>query len=131
MANTSVLASAVVMASVLLGTVAFVIYARPWRGYTVATGGSVSRSDLDGTTSWLLGFLALSVFAALATVVTLRGDDILPLLLFVGGAVVAFLGAGVYVFGRSHGHPHSHAVGEAVITLGAVGLLAIAANLML
>lgn len=115
------------MASVLIGTAVFVIYSRPWRRYTVGGGGPA----VDETTVWLVGFLALTVFAAVATVVTLDTGAIVPLLVFVAGSVVAFLGAGVYLFGRSHGHPRSHAVGEAVITLGAVGLLAITARLIL
>lgn len=127
MANTSVLASAVATATLLTGTAVFLVYGRPWRRYTISAG----PRRLDGLTTWLLGFLLLSVSAVVVTVVTLRSETILPLLLFVAGAVVAFLGAGVYVFGRSHGHPHSHAVGEAVLTVGAVGLLAVAVRLML
>lgn len=131
MATANSLVSAAVTAALLVGTAVFVVYGRPWRHYSVNRVTDRSSHGTDRTTLWLAGFLALVVFAAVATVVTLDSGDIGPLVVFVGGAVLAFLTYGVYVFGRSHGHPRSHAVGEAVITLGGVGLVAVVVRLVL
>lgn len=81
----------------------------------------------SGTQSpmWPIGFLLLVLATVLLTVVGLGAGQMTVMLGFLGAAVIAFLVAGVFFMARSHGHPYSHAVGEAVITLGAVWLVAV------
>ena len=63
------------------------------------------------------------------------GDPLLLMLGFILLIVVTLgttlFAVGVYVTARSNGHPHSHAVGEAIITLGALVLATVVGWLLL
>lgn len=80
---------------------------------------------------WLLGFVLLAIAAAVVPVVALGSGSPGIYLVGVGTAAVAFLVGGVYLTATARGHPHSHAVGEAVVTLGAVALVAVVGWLLL
>lgn len=97
----------------------------------VPTGGTDGPTPETESPMWPVGFLLLVVATVLLTVLGLGGGQMTILLGFLGAGVVGFLVAGVFVMARSHGHPYSHAVGEAVVTLGAVWLVAVVAWVLL
>lgn len=127
------LASAAVMLA--LAVVVFVATARGrnWEHYTPRIGGP-RPSGLSQLTSsvnaWVVGFILLVVLTAGAVLAAVQGGSVALLLAVFGLLVVGFLTIGVYAIGRSRGHPHAYAVGEAVVSLGFVVLLAIGGQLV-
>lgn len=125
--------AAYLASTVLMGTLALVVFVavavgRDWRHYTPRLsrpeGGLLARLARDGRV-WILAFVALVVAATAGTLATLGGGSTTVLFGGAGAIVLAFLLVGVYAVGRSRGHPHSYAVGEAIAALGAVFLLAL------
>jgi hypothetical protein len=80
--------------------------------------------------AWVVLFFLVVAVALGATLSTLGGGSAAPALALVGLLLLGFLVVGVYAAGRSRGHPHAYAVGETVITLGALLLLVLAAYLL-
>lgn len=131
MAPSTYLASAIVMGILFVGVVAVLSNGqsrRSDRARREASGG-LSRLVHDGR-AWQLGFVLLSLAVIGVTVTTLSGGGSGAVFLGAGGLFAAFLAAGVYVAAKSHGHPHSHAVGEAVVALGALGLVVVVVQLI-
>lgn len=127
------LASAAVMGTLAVGVAGVLAYGRDWHRYAPARrdqSGLSSRLVRDSR-SWLFGFVILGIGALAGTLFALEGGSMTLVLLGVGAIVAGFLAAGVYITATSRGHPHSHAVGEAVITLGALGLAAVVLRLIL
>lgn len=132
MATSTYLVSAAVMGALAVGV--FVLAAGlDWRRYRVPRedgGGWLDWAATD-VSAWLVGFVVLTVAAVAGLVVVLQSGSGA---LFVGGLGIVFAGFlafAVYVTGKSRGHPHSHAVGEALVALGAAGLIAVVAWLLL
>lgn len=134
MASYVYLASAVVMG--LLGIIVFVATARGrnWYEYTPQISppepGVVGKLTHD-IRAWVLGFLILVVGATAAVLAAVSSGNLAFIFGLLGLLVVGFLTFGVYSAGRSRGHPHAYAVGEAVIALGTIVLLGITGNLVL
>lgn len=116
---------------------AALVRGRTWERYspqvvgTDAGTGSVGGVASDGR-AWIAAFALLVVAATAGTVLVLTsaGDATLLVLAGVALAVGGFLTGGTYLMARSRGHPHSHAVGEAIAMLGGVAILAVVANLV-
>lgn len=127
------LASAVVMG--LLAVTVFVATARGrnWYDYTPRIGrpepGLVGRLTGDLRT-WIFGFVVLVLAITGAVLTAVDGGNLGFIFGLLGLFVIGFLTFGVYSAGRSRGHPHAHAVGEAIIALGTVVLLVIATQLL-
>ena len=138
MATSIYLVSAGATVAILAAVVMFVRNGLPWRrgtpsrevgtGFAPALPGSTPGGALSTITrdpaTWVLGFFLLVVLAVGTTVLALSGGGIAIVFGFIVAGLVGFLTLGVYSMGRSHGHPFSHAVAEAVITLGGVTLVA-------
>jgi len=132
MASSTLLASSVVMALIAV-TIGFaVVTGRPWKRYSLHALGTRARDRGGEATAWVAGFVLLALVAIGGTIAVLGGAG--PGTLVVGAAagltLAAFAIGGTYAAGRSRGHPHSHAVGEALAVLGGLVVLAIAANLL-
>lgn len=87
--------------------------------------GGLSQSEPRFEGVWPAAFVLLIITTVGLTVLGLGAGQTTMLLGFIGATVVAFLVLGVYFMARSHGHPFSHAVGEAIVILGAVWILAV------
>lgn len=133
------MASAVYLVSMaLMGVLALVVIAatatgRDWYSYTPEIG----REDVDPLTAlsrsplaWMLGFFLLVALALGAVFAALSGGGTTLFVALAGLLVLGFLLFGVYAAGRSRGHPHAYAVGEAVITLGFLFLIVVAGYLL-
>lgn len=133
------MASAVYLVSMaLMGVLALVVIAatatgRDWRRYTPEIG----REDVDLLTGlsrsplvWVLSFFLLVVLALVAVFVALSGGGTTLFVALAGLLVLGFILLGVYAVGRSRGHPHAYAVGEAVITLGFLFLILVSVYLL-
>lgn len=125
------LASTVVMGVGLLVMGGLLLAGRKWERYS-PRGMTESASGLFGDPRvWIVGFAVLGLGAAAGTVTVLRSAD--PTVLIFAGAgliIVAFMAVGTYFTARARGHPHSHAVGEAIAVLGGVTILALVGNLL-
>ena len=71
-----------------------------------------------------------SVLAGVLTALFLGGGATELGYMLVGGAVSALVVVGTYSVGRRYGHPHSHAVAEAAISLGVLYLIAVSFRLL-
>lgn len=80
---------------------------------------------------WRIVFLALGLAAVGGTMLGLGGSGSLAVLGGIGAGLAVFVALIVYAAGKASGHPRSHAVGEAIIALGALTLIAVVANLLL
>lgn len=76
------------------------------------------------------GFGLLAVVGTAVAVLLLGGGGTELLFGFGAGLAVAIAVVGVYALGRRSGHPHSHAVAEASVTLGVVFIIAIVYRLL-
>lgn len=133
MATSAYLVSTVVMGVLFVSVALAVARGRDWRRYSSereAPPGVTSRLANDGT-AWIVGFVLLVAAAIGATLVAAGGGGTTLVVAGGGAAAIAFLTVGIYSAAKSRGHPHSHAVGEAIITLGAVSLVAIVGWLLL
>jgi hypothetical protein len=114
------------MGALLVGLSAVLANEPVWRTYTPSLPGRKVGRSVDDPEALLAVFvLALAVVGG-ATLFVLGGGDVFVVLGALGLTVIAFVAGGVYLMGRSHGHPHSHAVAEAVLVIGAFGLVAVA-----
>ena len=130
MAATYLLSTAL-MGVLALGIAFVVARGRAWHEYRPQF---VRPEDLsvDGDPLLLmLGFILLIVVTLGATLFAVGGGGVAAFLGVAAALVVGFLAVGVYVTARSNGHPHSHAVGEAIITLGALVLATVVGWLLL
>jgi len=119
-----------------LAVIVFAVTARSrnWEQYTPELGGPRPRGvarTIRSVNSWVVGFIALVLLTAVAVLGAVQGGSVTMLLGLFGLFVVGFLTFGVYALGRSRGHPHAYAVGEAVVSLGFVVLVAVGGNLLL
>jgi len=127
------LASAGVMFA--LAVIVFVATARgrSWEHYTPELSGpqpgGVSKL-VRSVNAWVVGFILLVLLTAGAVLAAVQGGSVTMLLGVFGVLVLGFATTGVYALGRSRGHPHAFAIGEAVITLGLVVLLAVGGQLL-
>lgn len=129
MASSVYLASMIVMGVLALLVVAVTALGRDWYDYTPRIG----RPEPDLLTglsedprAWVVIFLLLVLLGTGATLSALSGGTTTLFLAVAGLLVLGFLVVGVYAAGRARGHPHAYAVGEVVITLGFVFLIALA-----
>lgn len=128
MAPAAYLASAVLMGVLALGVLVFVAKGRPWHAYRPRLGrpeGSQLARLARDSRVWTIAFFALIFGATAATLAVLSGASPSIVLGGTGALILGFTVIGVYAMGRSRGHPHAFAVGEAVITLGVVFLVAL------
>lgn len=133
MASYVYLASAVVMGLVAITVFVATARGREWYDYSPQIGRpepGFLRGLTGDVRAWVLGFLVLVVAITAAVLAAVDGGNLLFIFGVLGLLIVSFLTFGVYAAGRSRGHPHSHAVGEALITLGTVILIGIAINLI-
>lgn len=114
------------MGALLVGLSTVLARDPQWRQYRPSLPSRPAAKAADDPEALLVGFFLAVLALGGGTLFVLGGGDLMVLLLVIGLALVAFLAGGVYVAGRSHGHPHSHAVGEAIIVVGGIGLLAVA-----
>jgi hypothetical protein len=133
MASTVYLVSMAVMGILALLVVALTATGRDWFDYSPRIG-SPDRDTLSTLASspraWVVLFFLLVAVVLGATLSTLGGGSAAPVLALIGLLLVGFLVLGTYAMGRSLGHPHAYAIGETVITLGALLLVVLAAYLL-
>lgn len=133
MASPVYLASMVVMGLLALVVFAFTATGRDWKHYTPAISppeGDTLHRFANSTLAWVLVFFAIVGLGIAAILVALGGGSTTFLVGVVALLVLGFLVLGVYTAGRSRGHPHSTAVGEAIITLSALFLIVLAGYLL-
>jgi len=133
MAPSAYLASAAVLGVLAVVAVLLAARTREWKNYTVTRGdrdGLIERLSRD-TGAWRLGFILLTIAAIVVVVVTVGSDDATLYLATVGAGIVAALMIGVYRIATAYGHPHSHAVGEAIAALGTVALVTVVGWLLM
>lgn len=127
------IASAVIMGLLAVAAFAATALWRDWFDYRPQISpperGTISRLATDFRV-WVLGFILLVGLLTGAVLAAVGGGNVGAILGLLGLLVVGFLILGVYSAGRSRGHPHAHAVGEAIIALATVVLLGIAVNLL-
>jgi hypothetical protein len=134
MASLVYLASAGV--TLALAVIVFVAMARgrDWQNYSPQIGAprpsGLSRLT-DSVRVWTLGFILLVLATTAAILAALQGGSVTAMLAIFGVVVLGFLTFSVYAMGRSRGHPHAAAVGEAVIGLGFIVLVAVGGRLLL
>ena len=133
MASTVYLVSMGLMGLLALIVVATTVMSRDWADYTPRIGrekvgflAGLARSE----TGWTLGFFLLVLLGTAATFSALSGGGTTLFLGLVALVVLGVLTIGVYAAGRSRGHPHAYAVGEVVITLGFLVLVAVTGYLL-
>lgn len=133
MASSIYLVSAVV--TLLIASVVFVATARgrEWHDYTPRIGpprpSNLSRFAGD-VRVWVLAFAVLVLATAAGVVSALQGGSTAIVFAVLAIAVVGLVTIGTYAMGRSRGHHHAYAVGEAAVSLGAIFLLAIVGYLV-
>ncbi|PSQ59541.1 MAG: hypothetical protein BRD23_04265 [Halobacteriales archaeon SW_9_67_25] len=124
MAATYLLSTAL-MGLLVLGVAFVVARGRAWHEYQPEFVRKEDVSVGDDSALLTVVFLVLIGLTLGATLFVVGGGNVVLFLGVVAALVVGFLALGVYATARSNGHPHSHAVGEAIITLGAVLLVAV------
>ena len=133
MASTVYLLSMGVMGLLALAVVALTVLSRDWADYTPRIGrpklgvlARLARSE----TAWVLGFFLLVLAGTAATLSALSGGGTTLFLGLVALLVLGLFTIGVYAAGRSRGHPHAYAIGEVVISLGLLVLVAVTGYLL-
>ncbi len=126
------LASTVVMGLGTVVMVALLLVGRKWERYSPQGMTQGASGFLSDPRVWIIGFAVLALGAAGATIAILRSpaDPTLLILAGFGLVIVGFLAVGTYFTARARGHPHSHAVGEAIAVLGGVMIVALVGNLL-
>ena len=120
------LLSTALMGVLVLGVALVVARGRSWHDYRPQFLSQTKDVSLGGNPLLLmLAFILLLGVTVGVTLFAAGGGSVAAFLGVAGALVVGFLATGVYVTARSNGHPHSHAVGEAIVTLGALVLLAV------
>ncbi len=129
MAPTYLLSTAL-MGVLVLGLAVAVARGRAWHEYrpTFAPGERLPSGDDQSLLT--AGFLLLIVLVLGGTLFAAGGGNVAVFVGVIAALFVGFLAVGVYATARSNGHPHSHAVGEAIATLGAVVLVVVVAWLL-
>jgi hypothetical protein len=74
--------------------------------------------------------ITVSVILGVLTALFLGGGPTELAYMFVGGIGSAIVVLGTYALGSRYGHPHSHAVAEAAISLGVLYLVAVSFRLL-
>ncbi len=134
MASLVYLASAGVMLA--LAVIVFVATARgrDWQNYTPQIGAPrpSGLGRLTGSVKvWTLGFIVLVLATTAAILSALQGGSVTAMLAIFAVVVLGFLTFSIYALGRSRGHPHAAAVGEAVVSLGFIVTVVIGGRLLL
>lgn len=133
MASSVYLVSMVVMGLLALLVIALTATGRDWVNYSPRIGPP-KPGRLAGLARnvqvWVLVFFLLVLLATAGTLAAAGGGSTTLLLAGLAILVFGFFTLGVYLTGRSRGHPHSYAVGETIITLGGVVLLVLAVYLL-
>ncbi len=122
---TAYLLSTALMGVLVLGVAFVVARGRAWHEYRPQFVRKEAVSVGDDPAMLTVVFLLLIGLTLGATLFVVGGGDVVLFLAVVAALVVGFLVLGVYATARSNGHPHSHAVGEAIVALGALLLVAI------
>lgn len=133
MASTVYLVSMAVMGLLALLVVTFTATGRDWNDYTprISPPEGDTLTELSSSPRvWVVLFFLVVALVLGATLATLGGGSATPVLALIGLLVIGFLVIGTYAAGRSRGHPHAYAVGETVLTLGALLLLVLTAYLL-
>ncbi len=132
MSTSTYIASAAVMGSLLVATTLVLRSGGQWRmAPTRRDDGSRLDWLVHDGLSWRIGFVLLAVIAIGGTMLAMGSDSAAMMLGGIGGGVVLFAALGVYMLATTRGHPHAHAVGEAIVTVGALTLVAVVAHLLL
>jgi hypothetical protein len=138
MATTDYVISTVVMGALLLLVGVAVSRFRHWRHYSPGTGThDEHRTSLLATAAsslglWVLIFVCLvAVLGGGVVYISQTGQHLLALAAVGALVFVGYLTVGIYATAKSRGHPHSHAVAEALTVLGGLGIVAITTNLIL
>jgi len=118
--------SSILMGALLVGLSAVLANEPVWRTYTPSLPGRGANRSVDDPETLLAVFVVALAVVGGTTLFVLGGGDLFVVLGALGLTVLTFVAGGIYIMGRSHGHPHSHAVGEAVLVVGALGLIAVA-----
>jgi hypothetical protein len=132
MVTSSYLVSTALMSVLILGVAFALARGRAWYGYRPellrrGTAGGITRDPLV----LMIGFVVLIGVSMAVTLIGAGGGSATTFLAVAAALVVGFLLSGIYTTARSNGHPHAYAVGEAVITLGALVLVAIVGWLLM
>lgn len=135
MANTTYLASTVLMGLLGVGVVLFVLRSRSWRHYVPRVAAEVAAgdrppsalADLAGRTgTWTAAYVLLVLGFMFGAMASASGAITGPLVI---GAVVAlvagFLVVGVYVAMRDNGRPSAQAAAGSAVATGLLAVLAI------
>lgn len=128
------LASAVVMGLLVAVVFAGIGWSRNWYDYRPQISPperGVANVLANSVRVWIVGFVVLVVAVMGAVFLAIESGSLVGIYALFGLIVVGFLTFGVYATGRSLGHPHAHAVGEAILALATVLLLAITGNLLI
>lgn len=129
------LASTVIMGLLAAGVFYVAVNGRSWKRYSPQALGTdwSGFGFVSDSRAWILGFVVLTVAAVVAIPTVLEGGADASGLIFgsMAALTVSFLLFGTYATARSRGHPHSHAVAEAIGMFGAVVILAIVGNLVI
>lgn len=132
MSTVTYIASAATMGVLLVATTLLLRSGRQWRvAPTRADDGGLLDWLVHDGDSWLVSFVLLAVVAIAGTMLAMGSDSAAVMLGGIAGGVVIFAALGVYMLATSRGHPHSHAVGEAIVTVGTLTLVAVIAHLLL
>jgi pheromone shutdown protein TraB len=128
MSTSTYLVSAFVMGALVVGAAVLVSVGREWRQYKVRD--DPERPNLLGrlatdTGVWKLIYLALTLLGIAVTIFALANGNAALFVLSLGAGFAGFLGVSVYMLATASGHPHSHAVGEAVAVMAGLGLLVV------
>ncbi|ELZ27755.1 hypothetical protein C475_07535 [Halosimplex carlsbadense 2-9-1] len=135
MANTTYLASTVLMGLLGVGVVLFVLRSRRWRHYVPRVAAEVAAgerpasglAEIAGRTStWTVAYIALVLGFMFGAMAYAGGAITGPVVI---GAVVAlvaaFLVAGVYVAMRDNGRPSAQAAAGSAVATGLLAVVAI------
>jgi pheromone shutdown protein TraB len=127
MSASTYLVSAVVMGALVIGVTLLVRRGGQWRQYTVREGDRREqfRSLASDASVWKLGYLVLTILGIVVTIYALANGNAALFVVSLGAGFAGFIAISIYVLATAKGHPHSHAVGEAVAAMGALGLLTV------
>lgn len=131
MATSTYLLSTALMSVLVLGVAFVLARGRAWRQYRPQLFGPDADLDITNDAFALsVGFILLLVVSIAVTLFAAGGGSMTAFLAVAGALVVGFLLAGIYSTARTNGHPHSYAVGETILVLGALVLVTIAGWLL-
>jgi hypothetical protein len=122
-------------ATLALAVIVFVAIdrGRDWHSYrpSISPPQPSSMRRLAGDVrTWTLLFAVLVLATTAGILSALQGGSTTAILAVFGVVVLGFVTLGVYGLGRSRGHPHAAAVGEALVTIGLILLVALSGQLL-